>query len=269
VTARVADRTILYAGVVMFGLWLLVPFALIVVSALTPQAQVSTYPKPLVPSALSTATLQSFLESGGVIASIVNSLLVAILAIAFAVGLGAPAGYALARFSFRGRSVLQAAVLAAKLFPIAILAIPLAVVFSQLGLYDNLVGVALVHGAIALPFVCLIVGGAFARTGADLEDAAQTLGTGPFGAFVRVALPPAVPSLVAAAILTFVISWNEVFAASILTVRVRTLPAQVFASLSTSPLGFKFAAAVVMAAPAIVLIFAIREYLKRVWGSRG
>ena len=198
-----------------------------------------------------------------------NSLVVAILAIAFAVGLGAPAGYALARFRFRGRSIVRVVVLAAKIFPVAIVAISLAVTFSRLGLSDNLVGVALVHGAIALPFVILIVGGAFSETSAELEDAAETLGTGRFGAFVRVALPPALPGLVAAAILTFVISWNEVFAASLLTVRIRTLPAQVFASLSTSPLGFKFAAAVVMALPAIVLILGIRGYLRRVWGSRG
>ena len=267
--ARVADRTIVYAGALIVGLSMLLPFVLIVVSALTPQSQLTEYPKPLIPTSLSTTTLESFLESGGVVASIVNSLVVAVLAIAFAVGLGAPAGYGLARFSFRGRSILKAVVLAAKIFPIAIVAIPLAVTFPQLGMSDNLVGVALVHGAIALPFVTLIVGGAFTQTGAEIEDAAETLGTGRLGAFIRVALPPALPSLVAAAILTFVISWNEVFAASILTVRVRTLPAQVFASLSTSPLGFKFAAAVVMALPAIVLILSIRGYLTRSWGSRG
>jgi multiple sugar transport system permease protein len=160
-------------------------------------------------------------------------------------------------------------VLVAKLFPIAILAIPLAVIFLQIGLYDSLVGVALVHAAIALPFVILIIGGVFVAVSRELEEAAETLGCSRWDAFRRIALPPALPGLAAAAIFTFVISWNEVFAASILTVRMRTLPAQVFASLSTSPLAFKFVAGFVMVLPAVVLAVAIRRYLVKVWGPRG
>jgi len=76
------------------------------------------------------------------------------------------------------------------------------------------------------------------------------------------------PGLAAAAIFAFVISWNEVFAASILTVRTRTLPAQILASLSTSPLAIKFIAAFFMVLPAVVLIILIRRYLRLVWGSR-
>jgi multiple sugar transport system permease protein len=213
--------------------------------------------------------MQFFVQSGGIMPSVLNSLFVALLAIVFGVGLGAPAGYALARFRFRGRGTFQAVVLVAKMFPVAILAIPLAVTFLQLGLYDNLVGVALIHAAIALPFVILIVGGVFAAVSHELEEAAETLGSSRWDAFVRVALPPALPGLVAAAIFTFVVSWNEVFAASILTVRMRTLPAQVFASLSTSPLAFKFAAGLILVLPAVVLIVLIRRYLMKLWGPRG
>jgi multiple sugar transport system permease protein len=83
-----------------------------------------------------------------------------------------------------------------------------------------------------------------------------------------VALPPAAPGLAAAAIFAFVISWNEVFAASILTVRTRTLPAQVLASLSTSPLALKLVAGFVMVLPAIVFIVLIRRYVRLVWGPR-
>jgi multiple sugar transport system permease protein len=267
--ARVLDRGLIYTGAFILAAWVLVPFFLIAISALTPQPNLSDYPKPLIPGSLSIATVQFFVESGGVIPSVLNSVLVAGLAIAFGVGLGAPAGFALARFRFRGRATFQAVVLMAKMFPIAILAIPLAVTFVQLGLYDSLIGVALVHAAIALPFVVLIVGGVFVAVSHELEDAAETLGCSRWEAFLRVALPPALPGLAAAAIFTFVISWNEVFAASILTVRMRTLPAQVFASLSTSPLAFKFVSGVVMVLPAVVCIVVIRRYLMKLWGPRG
>jgi multiple sugar transport system permease protein len=116
--------------------------------------------------------------------------------------------------------------------------------------------------------VILIAGGAFAESPYEHEEAAETLGSTRWSAFLRVTLPPALPGLAAAAIFAFVISWNEVFAASILTVRARTLPAQVLASLSTSPLALKLAAGFLMVLPAVVFIVLIRRYVRTAWGPR-
>src|SRR5216117_3821726 len=266
--ARLIDRTLVYGGAILLAGWVLIPLYLIAVSAVTPQARLFDYPKPLVPTTFSTDTMQFFLEARGVIPSVLNSVLVAVFTIVFGLALGTPAGYALARFHFRGREAFQVIVLATKMFPIAILSIPLAVTFLQLGLYDNLVAVALVHTAMALPFIVLVTSGVFVAVSHELEEAAQTLGCSRWGAFLRIVLPLALPGLAAAAIFTFVISWNEVFAATILTLRTRTLPAQVLASLSTSPLAFKFAGGLFMVLPAIVFIFLIRKYLMNLWGSR-
>jgi multiple sugar transport system permease protein len=265
---RTLDRTLIYGGAVLLAVWVLIPFYVIAVSAFSTQAAIFAYPKPLVPSSFSTDTMEFFLNAQGVLPSVINSLVVALATIVFGLALGAPAGYALARFRFRGREAFQVVVLATKMFPIAILSIPLAVTFLQIGLYDSLIAVALVHTAMALPFVTLVTGGVFVAVSHELEEAAQTLGCSRMGAFLRVALPLALPGLAAAAIFTFVISWNEVFAATILTLRTRTLPAQVLASLSTSPLAFKFAGGLFMVLPAIVFIFLIRRYLMNLWGSR-
>ena len=80
------------------------------------------------------------------------------------------------------------------------------------------------------------------------------------------ALPLALPGLAAASIFTFVLSWNEVFAATILTVANRTLPAQVFSSLSDSPLPYRFAGGFALIVPSLVFIFFIRRYLFNMWG---
>jgi multiple sugar transport system permease protein len=266
--ARTLDRGLMYGAAVVLAIWALIPFYFIAISAFTPQSDVSDYPKPLFPGSVSVATMQLFLESGGVVPAMLNSLAVALLTVVVSLVLGAPAAYALGRFRFRGRAAFRAVVLVTKLFPIAILAIPLAAIFVRLGLYDSLISVALVHSAIAVPFVILIVGGVFVALPHDLEEAAETLGSGRWGAFRRVVLPPAMPGLAAAAIFAFVISWNEVFAASILTVRARTLPAQVLASLSTSPLALKFIAAFFMVLPAVIFFILIRRYLRMVWGPR-
>jgi multiple sugar transport system permease protein len=262
------DRTLIYGSAILLAAWVIVPFYLITLSAFSRPDDVFVYPKPLLPTAFSTETMAYFLGSTGVFPSVINSIVVALITIAISLALGAPAGYALARFTFRGRQGFQVVVLATKMFPVAILSIPLAVAFLRLGLYDNILGVALVHTAMALPFVILVTAGVFAGVSNELEEAAMTLGCSRFTAFLRIALPLALPGLAAAAIFTFVISWNEVFAASILTLRQRTLPAQVLSALTQSPLYFKFAGGLFMVTPAIVFIFFMRRYLLNLWGGR-
>jgi len=268
VNARTLDRTLVYGSAILLALWVVVPFYLIFLSAFSRPDDVFVYPKPLLPTNFSTATMEFFLQSTGVFASVLNRIAVAVITIVLSLALGAPAGYALARFTFRGRQGFQLIVLATKMFPVAILSIPLAVTFVKLGLYDNVFGVALVHTAMALPFVILVTLGVFAGVSNELEEAAMTLGCSRFTAFLRIALPLALPGLAAAAIFTFVISWNEVFAASILTLRQRTLPAQVLSALQQSPLYFKFAGGFFMVMPAVVFIFFMRRYLLNLWGGR-
>ena len=265
--ARARDRLLIYGGAILFALWVIVPFYLIFLSAFSRPNDVFTYPKPLLPVDVSTETMETFLRSTGVMASVINSVVVALITIALSLALGAPGGYALARFMFPGRRGVQVVILATKMFPVAILSIPLAVAFLRIGLYDNVVAVALVHTAMALPFVILVTAGVFAGVSNELEEAAMTLGCSRLSAFVRIALPLALPGLAAAAIFAFVISWNEVFAASILTLRQRTLPALVLFALQQSPLYFKFAGGFFMVLPAIVFIFFMRRYLLNVWGG--
>jgi multiple sugar transport system permease protein len=72
--------------------------------------------------------------------------------------------------------------------------------------------------------------------------------------------------MAATAIFAFVISWNEVFAAAVLTLRQRTLPAYLLVSLAESPLPFRFAGGLFLIVPALVFIFAVRRYLFSMWG---
>ena len=256
----------LYVAAVAISLFILIPIYLIAVAAFTPRAVLNGFPKPLVPVAVSTDTMQAFLSSRGVGQSVVNSLLVGIITLVLSTVLGAPAGYALARFAFRGRDSFQLLILMTRAFPIAILAVPLTVTFINWNLYDTLWAVALVHTALALPTTVLITASVFVAVPVDLEEAALTLGCTPIGAFTRVAMPLALPGLAAASIFTFVLSWNEVFASVILTVQNRTLPAQVLTQLDNSPLAYKFAGGFALIVPALIFIFFIRRYLFNMWG---
>lgn len=266
---KTLTRLALYALALSISLFFLVPLYLIAVSAFSPQQAIFAYPKPLIPTSLSADTMLFFLNARGVKESLLNSVIVGIMTLVLALVVGAPAGYALARFFFRGRDSFQLLILTTRAFPIVILAIPLAVNYIQWNLYDTLLGVALAHTAMALPTTILVTSSIFVGVSRELEEAAQTLGCNRAQAFIKVALPLALPGLAAAAIFTFVLSWNETFAATILTQRNRTLPALILSQIADAgaPLPFRFAAAFFLVAPSLIFIFFMRRYLLGMWGQ--
>ncbi len=260
------NRAWLYVAAILLTLFMLLPIYLITIAAFSPRAAISAFPKALVPTEFSTETLLFFLRSTGVARAARNSVIVGLLTLLLSLVLGAPAGYALARFGFRGRDTFKVLILSTRAFPIVILSIPLAVTFISWRLYDTVLAVALAHTALALPTTILVTSSIFVSVPKDVEEAALTLGCTPFGAFWRVVLPLALPGLTASAIFTFVLSWNEVFAATILTVRNRTLPAHVLSALNDSPLPFRFAGGFALVVPSLIFIFFMRGYLLNMWG---
>jgi multiple sugar transport system permease protein len=255
-----------YGAAVLLSLFILVPIYLMTLAAFSSQEDVYAYPKELLPRHLSTETMSFFIHFGGVLDALQRSVLVAVITLALALVLGTPAGYALARFAFRGSDTMRLSVVATRAFPIVILSIPLAVIFIQWGIDDTALGVAIAHTALALPFVVLTTASVFAGVSPELEEAAMTLGCSRARAFVKVALPLALPGLAASAIFVFIVSWNEVFAASLLTLRHRTLPAEVLSLLEGAPLNFRFAGGFFLMAPSVIVILLIRRYLFTMWG---
>ena len=260
-------RRFLYLSLALLAsVWVLVPIYLLAISAFGGPETINAWPKGLLPARISTATLAFFFAVRGVWDAILNSILVAALTMAMSILLGAPAGYALARFVFPGKDGYRLLVLLTRAFPIAILALPLTVRFIEIGIYDTVFAVALVHTALALPFAILVSSSLFMGVPKELEEAAWTLGCTRFQAFREVVWPLARPGIAATMIFAFVVSWNEVFAASVLTLRERTLTAFLLTSLNESPLHFRFAGGLFLIVPALVFIFAVRRYLFSMWG---
>jgi multiple sugar transport system permease protein len=261
-----ARRLLLWTGLAVLLAWVLVPIYFVALGAFGGRLGVFKWPKSVWPGDLSLAPMMQFLAIEGVFNALVNSLIAAGLTVVFSVVLGAPAGYALARYNFPGQNAYRLLVLLTRAFPLAILALPLTVSFIRLGLYDTPFGVSLIHTVLALPFAALVTQSLFMGIPREYEEAAWVFGCTRFQAFVKVVLPLALPGLAATAIFAFVISWNEVFAASILTVQERTLTAYLLKILAESPLHYRFAGGFILIIPSVLFIFAVRRYLFAVWG---
>ncbi len=265
---RKMTRGSVYALAVGISLWIIVPIVFIGSMALTTPETVRSYPKGILPFIpFSFDSMRFFLESNGVVSGFINSLIVAVITLVLSTIIAAPAGYAISRYIFKGRDAFRLGILAVRAFPIVILAIPIAVMFISLGWFDNVGSLALMHTALTLPTTVLVIGSVFASIPYELEEAAMVFGCTPLRAFRFVVLPLVLPGIAASAIFTFVMSWNEVFAAAILTVQNRTLPAQVLFAIDGSPEHYQFAAAFFMLIPALLFIFFIRRYLFNMWGQ--
>ena len=261
-----ARRLLLWSGLAVLFAWVLLPIYLVALGAFGGRLGVFRWPKSIWPSDLTLQAMQQFLAIEGVFSALMNSLIAAGFTVLFSILLGAPAGYALARYAFRGQNAYRLLVLLTRAFPLAILALPLTVSFIRFGLYDTPFGVSLIHTVLALPFAALVTQSLFMGIPREYEEAAWVFGCNRLQAFLRVVLPLALPGLAATAIFAFVISWNEVFAASILTVRNRTLTAYLLKILSESPLHYRLAGGFVLILPSVLFIFAVRRYLFAVWG---
>lgn len=260
-------RGAVYAVAITIAIWILLPIWLIMTMAFSTPEGVRAFPKTLIPTPISTESIEFFLSTEGVLKSTLNSVIVAILALIISTLLAVPAGYAIARFVFRGRDTIRLGILSVRAFPIVVLAVPLAVVFIRLGMFDQTYSLAMMHAALTLPTTILVVASVFMSLPYELEEAAQVFGCTRLQAFWRVVLPLALPGIAAAAVLTFVLSWNEVFAAILLTITNRTLPAQILYNLDKSSDPFKFAGGFFMLVPSLIFIFFIRRYLFNMWGQ--
>ncbi len=260
-----ARRFLFVSAVIVICAWVLVPIYLLLVNTLSSPQEVTSFPNSFVPS-FDFGSIQFFVSFAGVAKALWNSILVAILTMAMSLALGAPAGYALSRFEFAGKEVFRMLVVMTRAFPLPLLALPLAIFFIRTGLDDTAIGLALVHTVLAIPFAALITFSLFSGIPLEFEEAAWTLGCTRWQAFYKVVLPLVLPGIAASAVFAFIISWNEVFAAAVLTIENRTLPAFLVQNLNVSPLHLKFAGGAAMVIPALVFIFAVRKYLFAMWG---
>ncbi len=244
--------------------WITLPFAISILYAFSSPEDYYN-PRVVIPLRYTLEHIE-LLMALGVDKAIMNSIIVALMTIGISFSLGLPAGYAFAKYYFRGRDALRLLMIGLRMFPMMVVAIPLVTLYIRLGLDDTLLGVALAHTAMALPFVIIITSSIFASVQRELEEAGLVFGLSGIGSFLRITLPLALPGLAAAAIFTFIMSWNEVFIASVLTLTQRTLPAFILVSAGAAPDFIKFAAGFIIVLPAMIFVFIARRYLIAMWG---
>jgi multiple sugar transport system permease protein len=185
------------------------PLYWMIVTALTSNADLFGEDAQLLPDFSQFGVFVDALAEGKAAGWLLNSLLIAVGTTILSVGLGIPLGYALSRFSFRGKAIMTLVLLFTQMLPEALMVVPLFSLFRRFELLDSLTGLVLVNSAFVLPIVALILKGAIDGIPRELEEAARVDGARPFKVLTRVNVPLIAPSIAATAVIAFFHAWNE------------------------------------------------------------
>lgn len=216
-----------------------------------------TYLRVLAPVADGGQGFLTFLGNSGIVA--VSSVLLALL-------IAIPGAYAIARLPFFGRRQISALFLASYLFPAIVIAIPLFVIFTRLGLRGSLVGLVLVYIAQTVPVAIYMLRNYFDTVPVSIEESGLMDGLNRIGVLRRITLPLALPSVIATGLFVFMIAWNEFLFALLFLVdkRPQWTVSLGLSQLSGSievPTTILMAGSVVLTLPIIVLFFLTERLL--------
>jgi multiple sugar transport system permease protein len=207
----------------------------------------------------------SIFQNAAFTRALANSAIVSLTTTFIGVIVGSFAAYALARLKMRFKFPLLALVLSITTFPQIAIAAPLFRLWSDIGLYNTLIGLVIPYLTFALPLSIYILVSFFKEIPKDLEEAALVDGATNFEAFRKVVVPLAAPGLATTAILTFIAAWNEFLLAFTLTssVNARTVPVAIQQFSGSSqfevPYGTQSAAAVIISVPLIALVLLFQK----------
>ncbi len=222
-----------------------------------------------VPVLLFRPTLANYitvLETPAVQMGLYNSVLVVSGAVGVGIVLGWPAAYALARLQGRKKDELLFYVLSIRFMPPVAIAIPFLVMYLDLGINDTHASLILTYSLLTISTIIWMSVPAFESVPREIEEAAELDGYGQATVFWRIALPIASPSLIGGVLFTFVIVWNELLIALVLTARNVTLPvvASSFSTLGMEvPWGVINASAILLCIPPFLFIGMLTRFLNR------
>lgn len=196
-------------------------------------------------------------ESGALLRSARNSLMVALGSSLSATALGTMVALLMMRYNFRAKSFLVAMSALPLIVPYIVLAVALLILFSVLGIERSLVTVGIAHTVVALPYVLLIVGSRLAGFDVTIEEAAMDLGADYPITLRRIVIPMIAPSMVSAWLTAFTVSFDEFALALFLAGTQPTFPVYLYGQLRfASRLPIMVALAVLMMIGTLSLVLA-------------
>lgn len=197
----------------LLSIWLVIcitPILILFMASISDTAIFQTIPDLFSLEGTTLVNYRISINQGNFFFHLRNSLIIAGSALALVLVVCTPMAYGITKLSSRkAKSAVVFGVLSTRFIPYVVIAMPLYLLFRQMGLSGSLPGVIMAHLAMQMPFIVWLMVGFFDGIPGEVEEAAIIDGCTPFQIFFKVSLPMVLPGLNAAAILAFIMSYNE------------------------------------------------------------
>ena len=271
---RFLTRFIFHAIVILIVATVMYPVLWVVKIALNPNQTVELSANPL-PGSMDEVSSKNFEDFIGAkdaqtgkplfLIWLANSLIISLITTIIGVILATTAAYAFSRFTFPGRKAGMDLLLVTQMFPGVVMAIPLYIIISKLGLNNSIAGLVLVYSTTSIPFCIWMLKGYFDTIPKALEEAAVIDGASRWTIFTKLILPLARPAIAVTALFSFMTAWNEyILAATFLQEEVAfTLPVvlQRYVGQFSTEWGIFAAGSIIVSIPVILLFFVLQKNL--------
>ena len=264
---------VLYIGVLTLLVVGAFPLFWMLATSLKPSVEIFATPPRLVPAH---PTLENFARLFGETAFLTffrNSAVVSLATVAVTLSVSALGAYGLTRFAFAGREKVAGLILTTYMFAPVMIIIPFYILVKQLGIVNTRLALVLSYTTFCLPFCLWLLRAFFESIPLELEEAAMVDGAGRARAVWHVVLPLALPGLIAAAIFTFILAYNDFLFALVLITseELKTLPVGVNDLFNATIVdwGMIMAAGVMITLPAVLFFAGVQRYLVQGWGAGG
>ncbi|TDD44377.1 carbohydrate ABC transporter permease [Nonomuraea terrae] len=242
------------------------PFLYMVMLSVRDIQELILEPGSLWPRAFTLDTYENVLTRQGFLIFLKNSAIVSVASVLVTLLISIPGAYAVARLRFFGRRQVHFLFLAVYLFPAIVLAIPLFVFFTMIGLRGSLIGLVLVYIAQTVPVTVYMLRNYFETVPQSVEEAAAIDGCTRLSTIWRVVLPLSKPALMATGLYAFMIAWNEFLFALLFLVERReswtvSLGLSQLAGSIEIPTTVLMAGSVVLTLPIVIVFFASERLL--------
>ena len=257
------------AGLTIFAL---LPMAWMLITSLKTQFVALQYPPQWLPKNPTLEQYTLLLSPANAVGReflryLFNSLWVSFASTVLGVAVAVPAAYAFSRFRFPGRNLLFYSVLLRNMFPAVVFLMPLFILMRWLGLVNTQASLILTYLTFGLPLSIWLLKGFYDNIPVQLEQAARIDGASRFQAFILIVMPLSSPGIIATAIYSFIMAWNEyVYALTFLnSSELLTLPVglqRFFTEYATNWPGL-MAASFIMSVPVVALFLVLQKYFVR------
>ncbi|WP_158600651.1 carbohydrate ABC transporter permease [Tessaracoccus antarcticus] len=241
---------------------LLFPLAWVVLSSFQPTSDFYKPNPTLIPR---TFTLENYANISAQFGPLATSLLIAVLSAALSLVIGIPAAYALAVFRWRRIAVAMFLILITQVVPTVMIATPVFLIFSKIGLLNSIPGLVIANSSAGVPFTVLVLTPFIAGIPASLREAAYLDGAGEWRTLLSVIIPTTRSAIIAAGLFSFLFAWGDFLWAVTLNTNGTITPLSLslfkFIAYDYVEWGGIMATATIALIPATILLIASQRYI--------